>query len=357
MIKYCDIGIENNKHIEQYVQIFKEVCFNGEYIYGPYIEKFEKQFAAYCGAKYCVALNSGTSALKIALLSLNRIYKKKLSVAIPNVSFIATLNAVTETGNTPVFIDTDNSGLMNDLLLDGSNIDAVMPVHLYGQNCYIEDMVRYCNKKNLLLIEDACQAHGYKRNGKALGAFGDVGCFSFHPTKNLGSLGDAGAIITDRLDIYEFAILYRTHGGIVNYEHAFVGDTMRMSSIQAGILSYKLNFLDGYIQERKKIASNYKNQLAGVQKITLPREDSVWYIFPILCSSRVDRDALRYYLDSYGIETRVHYPRLLGEYFKNNFSTVNAKMFIERELSLPIYPGLSGDDINFICERIRYYES
>lgn len=335
-----------------------DVIESGQYVSGKKIEMFENSFARYCGAKHCVALDSGTSALVISILAVSG--KKKIRVAIPNLSFVATMNAVIMAGCTPVFIDVDRRGCISveELKRRINDYDCIMPVHLYGQCADMDAIVELARKRKIPVVEDACQAHGNRILGAHVGTYGEVGAFSFYPTKNLGALGDAGAIITNNDDIAEFARVYRNHGSISHYNHVMLGDTARMDAIQASMLSWKLTLLEEWNSERQSLARVYDSQLVGLKEISIGSTDSVYHIYPIYTGYR---DELKDYLKKAGVETSIHYPYALSDIYNSYESRTlhkdwsKAAWMAQTELSLPLYPTLGTDRVFTVCEHIRKF--
>jgi len=336
---------------------------NSSFILGQEVELFEKEFAKYCGAKYCLGVNSGTSAVHLALLSLG-IGPKDEVITQPN-TFFATAEAISYTGAKPVFVDIDPE----TFTIDADKIEkaitprarVILPVHLYGNAAPIEKILKIARKHNLTVIEDVCQAHGVFYRNKRLGTFGRVGCFSFYPGKVLGAYGEGGAVITDDKKAYEKMKSLRDHGQLNKNEHLLIGYNYRMEGIQGAILKIKLKELDKWISKRKKQAKLYNLLLkrTGVvvpSKISLNSSNFQYYV--IRCKKR---DHLKDYLQKNGVSTLIHYPtpihlqkayKFLG-YQKGDFPI--AEGTCKEILSLPMYPEITKRQISYIVNLIKKF--
>ncbi|MBU2544908.1 DegT/DnrJ/EryC1/StrS family aminotransferase [Patescibacteria group bacterium] len=325
----------------------KEVLESGQYILGEKVERFEKEFADYLGAKYCFGVGSGLEALEIALMALG--VKRGDEVITTAHSAVATALAIKAVGAKPVFVDIDEY-----YHLDSDKIEekitpqtkAILPVHLYGQPSAIKKIKEIAQKHHLYLVEDSAQGHGAKYDGQKVGTFGEFGCFSFYPTKNLGALGDGGAIVTNREDLYEKCKMIRNYGF-----------NSRLDEIQASILSSKLKYLDQFNQKRNKHAELYFKLLKNLKEIKLPKtRENVDHIYHLFVIEAEKRDELMEFLKESEIATLVHYPTPIHrqDYFPefNNlkFPVLDSK--IDNILSLPIHPFLSNEDIIYISQKI-----
>jgi len=341
----------------------KEVLRSGQYILGRRVEEFEKQFADYLGVKYCIGVGNGLEALQIALMTLG--VKKGDEVITTAHSAIATALAIKAVGAKPVFVDIDEY-----YHLDSDRIEkkitpktkAILPVHLYGQTAAIKKIKKIAQKHHLYLIEDAAQAHGAEYDGRKAGTFGEFGCFSFYPTKNLGAFGDGGAIVTDSKDLYEKCKMIRNYGQKNRYEHEVYGLNSRLDEIQAAILSVEIKYLDKFNQKRNEQAKLYFKLLKGVKEIKLPktRENAnhVYYLFVIEAERR---NELMNFLRKNNISTLIHYPipihkqRCFSEF--NNLKLLVLENKVNKILSLPIHPFLKNKDIIYISQKIiEFYE-
>jgi dTDP-4-amino-4,6-dideoxygalactose transaminase len=321
-----------------------------EFILGEEVERFENAFADYCEVKHAIGLSSGTDALHLALVACG--VGPGDEVIAPTFTFIATAEAISMCGATPVFVDVDADTLnMDPSLFQGAITEktrAVIPVHLYGQPAEMESILQIARANNLYVIEDAAQAHGARFRGTRAGTLGDIGCFSFYPGKNLGAYGDGGAVVTNRDGPAGRIRMLRNHGRREKYEHLEVGYGNRLDAIQAAILNAKLPHLDDWIRARVRIARWYDEALADLGDLTLPhvteQTDPAWHLYVIRCR---DREAYRVGLRERGITTGIHYPIPLHlqpayahlGYVHGDFPVSEAAA--TQVLSLPIYPEMN----------------
>lgn len=337
----------------------KRVLDRQFFILGPELINFELLFSKYLSSKYVVGVNSGTDGLILALQSIG-ISKGDEVITVPN-SFIATTLAITQLGAKPIFVDIDpdtyqiNANKIEMAIT--SKTKAILPVHLYGAPCQIDEIMRIAKKHHLYVIEDACQSHGATFNNKQVGTFGDIGVFSFYPGKNLGAYGDAGAICTNNKDLYERIKKLRNYGQKEKYYHSEIGINTRLDEIQAAVLSVKLKYLNQWNLQRNKIARLYIKGLSNVktQKI-YDYSKSCYHIFTIEVSNR---DYIKRKLAEKGIQTLIHYPlpihlqecyKYLG-YKKDDFPYTESAA--NKILSIPIYPELSKEEILYIIANIN----
>src|ERR1039458_6159890 len=283
---------------------------NCSFCLGPDVAQFEKDFAPYCGAEHCVAFNSGTSALHVAMLLLG--VGPGDEVITTPFTFVATSWAISYTGAKPVFVDTDDATFnLDPKLLERAitpRTKAVMPVHLYGHPFDVDPILAICRKRKLPLVEDTAQAHGAKYKGKVVGTFGEISCFSFYPGKNLGACGEGGALVTNSAAFDKRARSLREHGSTVRYYHDEVGYNYRMEGIQGAVLEVKLKHLAKWTNERRRVAHRYHELLAGTP-LQLPREagyaESAWHLYV----GRHSRgDDLKKHLEASGVGCALHYP-------------------------------------------------
>lgn len=340
---------------------FDRVFTRSWYIKGVENETFEKVFAEYCGTKYCIGVGNGLDALMLALRALGVGEGDK--VIVPSNTYIATALAVTYVGATPIFVEPDirtfdiNPDLIEAAITDKTK--AIMPVHLYGQACDMDPIISIAKKYGLKVIEDCAQAHGATYKGQKVGTFGDIAGFSFYPGKNLGALGDAGAIVTDDKDLAEKIRVFGNYGSDYKYHHVYKGNNSRLDEIQAAFLLAKLPHLERMNVERRKIAHMYTEGIKN-PKVTTPYVNSdcvpVWHIYGIRCA---ERNALEKYLNDKGIGTNKHYPipiHMQVCYKDLNYckgSLPIAEEISETELSLPMYYGMSQEQIGYIVETIN----
>ncbi len=354
-----NISIKLLKKIEQ-------IFYNADFVLGRNVTFFEKKFAEYCGVNYCIGVNSGTDAIFLALKSLDLNRGDEVITAAN--TFVATVEAIKAAGCRPILVDIlpDTYNLNPDEIKKKitKKTRVIMPVHLYGQPVDMDPVLEVAKEYNLFVIEDAAQAHGAMYKGKKVGSLGDVACFSFYPTKNLGACGDAGAIVTNNEKIASKLKKLRNHGGIVKYQHDFSGYNSRLDSIQAAILTTKLEYLDQWNRKRQENAEVYNKLLKNVSEITTPKVDinvtHVYHLYVIKLEIG-SRDQLRKYLKDKGIITEIHYPRpihfikafrYLG-YKEGDFPI--AEECAKKIISLPMYPSLRHEQIEYVVQEIKNF--
>lgn len=360
-VSFKSIEKELNKEL---LTAFERVLDSSWYVKGKEGEAFEQEFAVYCKAKYCVGCGNGLDALTLSLRALE--IGKGDEVIVPSNTFIATVLAVTYAGATPVFVEPD----IRTYNIDADRIEekltsktkAIIPVHLYGQPADMGKIISIAQKNGLKVIEDCAQAHGASYHGQTVGSIGDVSGFSFYPGKNLGAMGDAGAVVTDSEETAMRARVLGNYGSDYKYHHIYAGCNSRMDEIQAAFLRVKLPHLDRMNHYRRGIAERYRNEISNEQ-IVLPYVmngvEPVWHIFAIRCNRR---DELADYLASFGIMTNRHYP--IPIHLQKAYENLNvmkgelpiAEEISRTELSLPMYYGLSDEDISFIIEKINLFQ-
>ena len=340
-----------------------EVLRSGWYVLGKEVKSFEEEFAAYVGAKHCVGLASGLDALWIAFRVLG--IGAGDEVIVQGNTYIASVMGITINGATPVFVEPDEY-----FNLDASKIEekitertkAILVVHLYGQASNMAPIMALCKKYHLRLVEDCAQAHGATFQGKQIGTFGDVGCFSFYPSKNLGAFGDAGAIVTNDDQIAEDFRVFRNYGSEKRYYNKVVGTNSRLDELQAGLLRVRLAHLGELAEEKRRICERYLRELKH-EEIALPkiREGAthIWHQF-VIRSAR--RDELLRYLDENGIGTIIHYPipphlseayRYLG--MKEGDLPITEE-YAKTVLSIPLYNGMTKEEQDHVIETINAFK-
>ncbi|MGN0438544.1 MAG: DegT/DnrJ/EryC1/StrS family aminotransferase [Lachnospiraceae bacterium] len=342
---------------------FDRVYKRSWYIEGVEDEAFEEAFAEYCGIKYCVGVGNGLDALYLSLKTLG--IKEGDEVIIPSNTYIATALAVTYVGAIPVFVEPDiqtfniNPERIEEQITKKTRV--IIPVHLYGQPCDMEPIMEIAKKHNLYIIEDCAQAHGATYKGQKIGTFGDVSGFSFYPGKNLGALGDAGAIITNNKEIADKVRALGNYGSDYKYHHIYQGNNSRLDEMQAAFLAAKLPHLERMNKERRRIARKY---LAGINnpEVILPfvpdYANPVWHIFGIRCKRR---NELEKFLKDAGIGTNKHYPIPihLQECYKNlGFKKGDfpiAEEISSTELSIPMYYGMTDKEIQYVIDRVNEF--
>jgi dTDP-4-amino-4,6-dideoxygalactose transaminase len=336
---------------------------SGWYILGNNLKAFEKEFAAYCGAKFAIGVGNGLEALQLALLAYG-VGNGDEVLTVANTA-VATALAVSSTGATPVFADIDPETYQ----IDTSDVEkkitkktkAILPVHLFGHPANLDPLLEIAVRDNLLVIEDACQAHGTEYKGKKVGTLGQVGCFSFYPTKNLGGCGDGGMILTNDEKIAEKLYSLRNYGQKNRYIHQYKGLNSRLDEIQAAILRVKLKYLDEWNEKRRKIAKQY-NEFLKDTEIICPKEASyAKHIYHLYVIRSRKRDKLQSFLETKGISTLIHYP--IPIHLQEAYSELElpkgslpvTEKMCKQILTLPIFPELSENQIQEIGNSINTF--
>lgn len=360
-INYTDFNRMHKPIEAELKKSFEEVYNSQWFIQGKKLERFEQEFAAYCGAKYCVGTGNGLDALRLILDAYE--IGKGDEVIVPSNTFIATVLAISYVGATPIFVEPRKDTLLIDPDLIEEKISdrtrAIMVVHLYGRIAEMNKICKIAKKHNLKVFEDSAQAHGVSLNGIKAGAWGDAAAFSFYPGKNLGALGDAGAVTTSDANIAEKVRALGNYGSKIKYHHEYKGVNSRLDEIQAGFLSVKLKKLDEWTVERRKIADKFYEGMKN-EKVVLPKytNNNVYHIFPVFCQKR---DELKKYLDEKGIHTLTHYP--IAIHLQKAYEDMNCKVgdypiaeeICDTELSLPLYPYMTDEEINYIIDAINEF--
>ena len=342
---------------------FNRVFERSWYIDGVEDEMFEKAFAEYCCASYCVGVGNGLDALVLILKALGIGVGDE--VIVPSNTYIATALAVTYVGAKPVFVEPDiRTFNINPELIEMSitnKTKAIMPVHLYGQACDMDPIISIANKYGLKIIEDCAQSHGATYKGKKVGTFGDASGFSFYPGKNLGALGDAGASVTNDKDLAEKIRALGNYGSDYKYHHIYKGNNSRLDELQAAFLSAKLPYLEKMNMERRRIAELYTKGIKN-PKVIIPWVPDytvpVWHIYGIRCE---DRDALEVFLRSKGIGVNKHYP--IPIHMQKCYKDLNisegefpiAEKISRTELSIPMYYGLTDEEVQYVIDAINEF--
>jgi len=342
---------------------FETVYNNSWYIEGQEDEKFEKAFAEYIGMPYCIGCGNGLDALVLALKALG--IGEGDEVIVPSNTYIATALAVTYTGAKVVFVEPDiRTYNIDPSLIEAAITDktkAIMPVHLYGQPCDMDPIMKIAEAHGLKVIEDCAQAHGATYKGRKIGTFGIASGFSFYPGKNLGALGDAGAAVTSDKDVADKIRAYGNYGSDYKYHHIYKGNNSRLDEMQAAFLSAKLPHLDRMNEARKAIAAKYLEGIKNPEVIlpfTADYSDPVWHIFAVRCDRR---DELEKFLNEAGIGTNKHYPipmHLQGAYKDMGFKEGDfplAEKISKTELSLPLFYGMTDEEIDYVINKINEF--
>lgn len=339
-----------------------EVLRSGWYVLGKEVDSFEKEFATYIGAKYCVGLASGLDALWISFRLLN--IGPGDEVIVQGNTYIASVMGVTINGATPFFVEPDSHFGMDPEQIESKITDktkAVLVTHLYGMASRMDEIVSICKKYNLKLVEDCAQSHGACFNEKKTGTFGDIGCFSFYPSKNLGAFGDAGAIVTNNESLARDFKIFRNYGSEKRYYNKVVGANSRLDELQAGLLRVRLRHLDELTKERVVLADRYSkeidNPLIALPK-TVSSATSVWHQYVIRCEKR---DELIDYLNSKEIGSIIHYP--IPPHLSEAYSYLNhtegflpiTEHLARIVLSIPMYNGMTYDEQSYVIDSLNKF--
>lgn len=363
-IPFANPKADYQQHAPEIQKAVGQVMEKGAYILGAEVRRFEEAFASFFGASDCVSVNSGTDALVLALKALG--LGPGDEVITVSHTAVATVAAIELTGATPVLADIkpDTYCLDPDLLetLVTPKTRAVIPVHLYGHPADMGAILAFARKYGLTVIEDCAQAHGAALNGKLVGSFGDLACFSFYPTKNLGAIGDGGAVLTSRPDLAKNLRLIREYGWEDRYISQVPGMNTRLDEIQAAILNVKLPHLLEKNQERQRIADIYDQKLAGTSFILPKRPAEIRHALHLYVIQTEKRDDLQAFLRSKGVGAGVHYPQAVHQQpaYLGRLPGCDRLPVTEsltpRILSLPIYPQLAREDVEWVCELLLEWE-
>lgn len=351
------------KYQKEFEQKALDVLRSGWYVLGEEVSAFEKEFAEYTGAKYCVGLASGLDALWIAFRVLG--IGKGDEVIVQGNTYIASVMGITINGATPVFVEPDEYFAIDADKIEEkitSKTKAILVVHLYGIPTPMAQITDLCKKYNLKLVEDCAQSHGATYNGKMTGTFGDVGCFSFYPSKNLGAFGDAGAVVVNDKVLADSFRMFRNYGSEKRYYNKVVGANSRLDELQAGLLRVRLKYMKDITAEKIAIAEKYNNELKN-DMIILPKVPDkgtcVWHQYVIKCE---ERDRLMTYLNDQGVGTIIHYPippHLSEAYtylkMKKGDLPITEKL-ADTVLSIPIYNGMTNDEQDYIISKINDFK-
>ena len=363
-IPFLDLKAQYRQIESEVLPMLIEAMENGAFIGGAQVTGFENEFAAFCDSRYCVGVGSGTDAIRFALMA-SGVGNGSEVITIPN-TFIATSEAISQTGARPVFVDIDPQTCNMDPQQIEAKITpatkAIVPVHLYGQPADMESILAIADRHGLAVIEDACQAHGALFKGKKAGSMGAAGCFSFYPGKNLGAFGEGGAVVTQDETMAKTMRMIRDHGQSQKYYHEIEGYNGRLDAIQAGILRIKLKRLSDWNAARRKNAAYYSERLSGIPGIQLPFESpdavSVYHLYVIHVERR---DDLQQFLTEKGIATGLHYPKPL--HLQNAYAAFSlkegafpvAENSAKRLLSLPMFAEMTREQMDYVVESIAAF--
>ncbi|MFZ3216985.1 MAG: DegT/DnrJ/EryC1/StrS family aminotransferase [Candidatus Acidiferrales bacterium] len=359
-VPLLDLKSEYVELRDEILPALDRVCQNSAFVQGEEVQAFEREFADFCGTKHCVALSSGTAALHLGLLALG-VQSGDDVITTPN-SFLATAEAITYCGARPVLSDIDPTTANLDPKLIERAITprtrVILPVHLYGRPADMDPIREIAARRNLRILEDAAQAHAARYRSQRVGSLGQAAAFSFYPTKNLGAYGEGGALTTDDDAIAKFARAARSHGQTARYDHEFPGYNYRMHGFQGAVLRIKLRRLHAWTQRRREIAREYRRLLQGA-RLEMPQDDPrdecVYHQFVIYVRNR---SAVIAQLSARGIDTAVHYPKPI--HLQPAYSSLgypagtfpHAERACERVLSLPLYPGMNAEQVNYVAQSV-----
>lgn len=346
---------------QEFMEAFSRIVDDSSFILGKDVEQFESGFAAFCDSRFAIGVGNGLDALKIALKTLG--IGAGDEVIVPAHTYIATWLAVSEVGAVPVPVDVcEDTMNINPALIPekiSSKTKAIMPVHIYGLPCNMDAIMKIAKENNLYVVEDFAQAQGATYKGKRVGSFGHINGCSFYPSKNIGAMGDAGAITTSDSELAQKAAMIRNYGSSKKYIHELEGDNSRLDSLQAAFLNIKLPHLNNQNQHRRNIAAMYTERLKeikGIKLQTIPSGcESVYHLFTIRTEKR---EALQQYLQEHGVGSLIHYPvpshlqlayKFLG-YQKGDFPV--AEKIAQETLSLPLFIGITESEVHYVCEKI-----
>ena len=364
MIKFLDLKKINEQYSTEFNEVFNNVLQSGWFILGKEVEKFENEFAAYCGTQYSLGVANGLDALILIIEGYKQmgIMNDGDEIIVPSNTYIASILAITKAGLVPVLVEPDPA----TFLIDPTKIEekitsktkGILPVHLYGRLCDMVAINKISDQYSLKVIEDSAQSHGAKLNGKRSGNLGDASGFSFYPGKNLGAIGDAGALTTNDKELTETIKALRNYGSHKKYENLYQGINSRLDELQAGLLSVKLQYLDAETDIRRTIAERYNSEIVN-HSIILPqlpadRNEHAWHLYVVQVN---DREKFQRLLAEKGVQTLIHYPippHQQQAYKKwNNLSYPISEKMHREVLSLPISPVMSIDEVSKVIEAVN----
>ncbi len=360
-VPFARLDFDDPELLEELMGAVRQVAERGAFTLGDQVEELERELAAYCETDFAVGVASGTSALELALRALE--VGPGDQVIVPTNSFIATAEAVSAAGATPLLVDVDPDTHLIDAEIVAAaltpRVRCVIPVHLFGATVEMGPIVELAREAGIHVVEDACQAHGARHHGARVGSLGQIGCFSFYPTKNLGAWGDAGAVVTSSPRLAERVRLLRAHGERPRYRHRVVGATARLDALQAAVLRRKLRRLDTWNRRRRELGAALRRRLCDGEAIDLPATgperiaDHVYHLFVVRCAQR---DALRAHLAGRGVASAIHYPtpiHLTEAYAHLGLpagSLPVSEMLAEQICSLPLFPGMTDEELRQVAQ-------
>lgn len=365
MIDFLNLQKSNARYNNELIEAAVRVIESGWYISGSELNAFENNFAKYCKVKHAIGVANGLDALTLTLKAWQELGKLKRNdeVLVPANTCIASILAISEAGLKPVLVEPNefsyNLSVDNIRAKITANTRVILPVHLYGLISPMDEIMNFARETNLLVLEDSAQSHGASINGKKAGSWGDAAGFSFYPGKNLGALGDAGAVTTNDTDLADTVRYLRNYGSKIKYKHEFKGVNSRLDEIQAAFLNVKLNYLDDDIRIRRNIANRYLNEIKN-ELIVLPtissEENHVWHLFVIRIK---DRDSLQHYLTKHNIQTVIHYPtpphrQLAYKEFKDLCFPLSEELHRE-VISIPMDPTLTEEQVSYVINVLNKF--
>jgi dTDP-3-amino-3,4,6-trideoxy-alpha-D-glucose transaminase len=350
--------------LEELLEVVERVARRGAFTMGSELEAFEDEFAAYCETSHSVGVSSGTEAISLALRALE--IGPGDEVIVPTNSFIATAEAVSWVGATPKLVDVDTRTHLLDAehvaAAIGPRTRAVIPVHLMGSTVDLDPVIALAREHDLRVIEDTAQAHGADHRGRRVGGIGDIGCFSFYPTKNLGGWGDGGAIVTNDEQLAHRVRLLRSHGEQPRYHHRIVGTTARLDALQAAVLRVKLRRLDESNARRRRLGTTLRAGLEGTSvELPAPAFAGADHVYHLFIVRSAERDALRAHLETHGVSTAVHYPfpihrtEAYGPFAEGSLPA--AEQLAREICTLPMFPTMSDEDVDRVIAAVSSFES
>ena len=364
MVKFLDLQKINEQYTNEFKDVFDKVLKSGWFILGQEVEQFEKNFANYCGTKYCIGVANGLDALILIIEGYKQlgIMANGDEIIVPSNTYIASILAISKAGLVPVLVEPD----LNTFLLDPTKIEekitsktkAILPVHLYGRLCDMDAIKKIADKHNLKIIEDSAQSHGATLNGKRSGNLGDASGFSFYPGKNLGAIGDAGAITTNDDALAKTLRALRNYGSHKKYENLYQGINSRLDELQAALLDVKLKYLDDETDVRRKIAERYFNEInnSNIIKPTMPtdRKEHAWHLYVIQVA---DREKTQQSLAEKGIQTLIHYPipphKQKAYTEMSNLSFPISEKIHGEVLSIPISSIMTSEEVSKVVDAVN----
>lgn len=358
-VPFNDLYLQHSSIREELDSVINDVITKSSFIRGEYVENFENDFAKTIGVNNCVSCANGTDALYIAMKCLN--LKSGDEVIVPANSWISTSETVTQAGGKVVFSDVDDQTYNIDIYdikkKISKNTVGIIPVHLYGNPADMESIMKIAKENDLWVVEDCAQAHLASINGKNIGTYGIAATFSFYPGKNLGAMGDAGAVVTNNDELAKNMAMYARHGGLTKGSHKIEGINSRLDGLQAAILSVKLKYLSDWTEERRNIAGIYSKKLEGVKIPTINNQFK--HVFHLYVIQHEKRNDLKSFLESVGISTIINYPcalPFLEAYSRLGHSKKDFPVAYQNQnriLSLPLFPGMKKEHIDYTIEKVN----